>query len=263
MSNLFKRLFVTGAMAAMLTVAIPLFAAGVPTILSYQGFLTDSSSQPITGQKTITINLYSVPSGGTFFWSETQTVNVRNGNFAVALGNINPLNPTQFSSNVYVGLTLGSDSEMTPRQTLVSVPFAFNANNGVPQGVIVMWSGAINQIPSGWALCNGTAGTPDLRDRFVVGAGNTYIPGTTGGNTTINLQHGHIINDHTHSGTTGSSNSNKSRNEGSSSSFTLPETAHGHSFTTGGASDRGTSSSLSTAQDVRPPYYALAYIMKL
>jgi hypothetical protein len=261
MNNLFKCVFVTGAMAVMLTVAIPLFAAGVPTILSYQGFLTDSSSQPIMGQKTITIKLYSVPSGD-IFWSETQTVNVRNGNFAVALGKINPLNPNQFSSNVDVGLTLGSDSEMTPRQALASVPFAFNANNGVPQGVIVMWSGAINQIPNGWALCNGNSGTPDLRDRFIVGAGNNYIPGTTGGNATINLQHNHIINNHSHPGTTGGPSDVSSAQIGSGTP--KPDSNHTHNFTTGVASDRGTSSgTLSSAQDVRPPYYALAYIMKL
>jgi hypothetical protein len=40
----------------------------------------------------------------------------------------------------------------------------------IPSGVIVMWSGSIAIIPSGWALCNGSNGTPDLRDRFIVGA---------------------------------------------------------------------------------------------
>lgn len=44
-----------------------------------------------------------------------------------------------------------------------------------------MWSGAINNIPFGWLLCDGSNGTPDLRDRFIVGAGNTYGVGTTGG----------------------------------------------------------------------------------
>lgn len=43
-----------------------------------------------------------------------------------------------------------------------------------PSGVICMWSGATTAIPTGWALCNGSNGTPDLRDKFVVGAGSTY-----------------------------------------------------------------------------------------
>ena len=44
-----------------------------------------------------------------------------------------------------------------------------------------MWSGSIGAIPVGYYLCNGSNGTPDLRDRFVVGAGNTYAVGNTGG----------------------------------------------------------------------------------
>lgn len=64
-----------------------------------------------------------------------------------------------------------------------------------PVGGIIMWSGTIASIPSGWALCDGTSGTPDLRDRFIVGAGSTYSPGGTGGSlsktTTINGAHDH------------------------------------------------------------------------
>lgn len=52
----------------------------------------------------------------------------------------------------------------------------------VPAGIITMWSGSSNNIPTGWALCNGQNGTPDLRDKFLVGAGNTYQVGATGGN---------------------------------------------------------------------------------
>jgi hypothetical protein len=59
---------------------------------------------------------------------------------------------------------------MNPRQRITSAAYAIRAENGVPKGVIVMWSGTITNIPSGWALCDGTNGTPDLRDRFIVGA---------------------------------------------------------------------------------------------
>jgi hypothetical protein len=54
----------------------------------------------------------------------------------------------------------------------------------VPSGVIVMWSGTLANIPSGWALCDGTNGTPDLRDKFVMGVSAGQDPGTTGGSTT-------------------------------------------------------------------------------
>jgi hypothetical protein len=53
-----------------------------------------------------------------------------------------------------------------------------------PVGGIIMWSGSVASIPSGWALCNGSNGTPDLRNRFVVGAGSTYAVDATGGSTT-------------------------------------------------------------------------------
>ncbi len=57
----------------------------------------------------------------------------------------------------------------------------------VPIGFITWWSGFISGIPDGWTLCDGTQNTPDLRDKFVVGAQNTYIPGATGGT----VQHVH------------------------------------------------------------------------
>ena len=86
--------------------------------------------------------------------------------------------------------------------------------SGIPSGVIVIWSGAENAIPSGWVLCNGSNGTPDLRDRFVVGAGtgSSYSVGNEGGANTVSLteaqlaQHDHgsgnyntnNVNNHTH-----------------------------------------------------------------
>ena len=54
--------------------------------------------------------------------------------------------------------------------------------NVIPHGVILLWSGAANALPGGWVLCDGANGTPDLRGRFVVGAGGEdYAPGDTGG----------------------------------------------------------------------------------
>lgn len=61
----------------------------------------------------------------------------------------------------------------------------------VPIGMIIIWNGSVVTIPSGWQLCNGTNGTPDLRDRFVVGAGGSYAVGDIGGATSTNLLHSH------------------------------------------------------------------------
>lgn len=57
----------------------------------------------------------------------------------------------------------------------------------IPSGLISLWHGIESMIPTGWALCNGENGTPDLRDRFIVGAGNTYTVGDTGGENAVTL----------------------------------------------------------------------------
>jgi hypothetical protein len=90
-----------------------------------------------------------------------------------------------------------SGATMTGPLTLASNPSAslqaatkqYVDNIALPAGVIVMWSGVAATIPSGWSLCDGSNGTPDLRDRFIVGAGSTYSPGNTGGTTS----HSHTI----------------------------------------------------------------------
>ena len=77
---------------------------------------------------------------------------------------------------------------------------------GVPSGIIAVWSGSEGSIPSGWYLCNGSNGTPDLRNRFIVGAGSgsSYSVGNTGGSNTVTLStsqipaHSHTTNNHSH-----------------------------------------------------------------
>lgn len=92
-----------------------------------------------------------------------------------------------------------------------------STDNFVPSGAIMMWSGSIASIPAGWYLCDGTNGTPNLRDRFIVGAGSTYAVNATGGSADATLpSHTHNVvgntsgqsADHNHffSGTTGNNN---------------------------------------------------------
>lgn len=79
-----------------------------------------------------------------------------------------------------------------------------DAGGGMPTGVILMWSGAIVDIPSGWLLCDGTNGTPDLRNKFIVGAGDTYAVNVAGGEATHVLSsaempaHTHVQDSHNH-----------------------------------------------------------------
>lgn len=67
----------------------------------------------------------------------------------------------------------------------------------IPRGFIGMYSGAVAEIPGGWALCDGSNGTPDLRGRFVTGAGGSYAPGDAGGSADA------VVVAHDHGGSTG------------------------------------------------------------
>lgn len=88
----------------------------------------------------------------------------------------------------------------------------------IPSGLITMWSGASTAIPSGWLLCNGENGTPDLRNRFIVGAGDEYEVGATGGEKTHTLTTEEMPS-HTHTFT------------GKAHTHTFTGTAHKHTAT--------------------------------
>ena len=118
----------------------------------------------------------------------------------------------------------------------------------LPAGVIVMWSGSIASIPAGWALCNGAGGTPDLRDRFIVGAGSSYAVGATGGANTVTLDVSQIPS-HNHSGTTGNqSNDHTHGGSGTTSSVDINHT-HNGSGTTGGFSNDHTHSGTTASEN--------------
>lgn len=83
------------------------------------------------------------------------------------------------------------------KDTLVTDPSTWGGGQGasLPAGIIVMWAGLLANIPSGWALCDGQNGTPDLREKFVKGAAASQNPGDAGGA----LTHGHAAHlSHTH-----------------------------------------------------------------
>jgi hypothetical protein len=136
----------------------------------------------------------------------------------------------------------------------------------LPSGCIIMWSGAIGSIPSGFYLCDGTNGTPNLRDRFIVGAGNAYSVAQTGGSTDA------IVVTHTHTATvtdpghfhlesvsqTGGGTIGVSQNTNTGSTAATTQTQN--SFTGVSVTNASTGSSGTNAN--LPPYYALAYIMK-
>jgi len=140
-----------------------------------------------------------------------------------------------------------------------------------PAGVIVLWSGSIGSIPAGWVLCNGSNGTPDLRNRFIVGAGSTYAVDATGGSADA------IVVSHTHTATSvvtdpGHKHTFPTRRDftGSGNGFQSPYNELGDTNTrdtstvTTGITVATTNASAGTSGTNAnlPPYYALCYIMK-
>lgn len=174
--------------------------------------------------------------------------------------------------------------------------------SAVPTGMIMLWSGSTGSVPSGWRLCDGGGGTPNLRDKFIVGAGSTYSVNATGGSAdAIAVSHTHTASsnttgNHTHSlgGTTGGggSHSHPVTTAGQSSGYPIQiseaeiygtgQTNAGRKFSTDSVGNHthsvaGTANAagnhahtitvnaggVSGTGKNLPPYYALAYIMKI
>jgi hypothetical protein len=137
----------------------------------------------------------------------------------------------------------------------------------IPAGGIFLWSGSIGSIPAGYVLCNGSNGTPDLRDRFVVGAGSSYAVDATGGSANaIVVSHTHTATSavtdpgHTHSYASSTFNCNQNTGQvqaGVTATGTTASNTTGITVATtvATAGTSGTNANL-------PPYFALCYIMK-
>ncbi|CAB5212622.1 hypothetical protein UFOVP188_36 [uncultured Caudovirales phage] len=142
----------------------------------------------------------------------------------------------------------------------------------IPAGMISLWYGSIGSVPTGWYLCDGSNGTPDLRDRFIIGAGSSYSVGSTGGATTHTLTTTEMPS-HTHTATfTGNALPPHSHTGGFNLVSSVPAGSNlvaGTNPSTGSTS-AGTPSGTVTVDatgsgasfSILNPYYALAYVMK-
>lgn len=265
--------------------------ADVPNEIRYNGKLKEYRTE-ISGTRNINFKIYNSLTGGTAKWeSGTQNVVVSSGVFSVA---ISP-DIDWRDKDYYIELEVNG-KRLEPREKLTAMPYALHSNSTesaivkedaefsvivgnnkrfavnsygaktiignteyfmVPRGAIIIWSGTVNDIPTGWLLCDGNNGTPDLRAKFVLGAvtetGTKYSAGNTGG------EEEHIL--------------------------TIDEMPkHSHNYTNpligdgglGGGnhyfgeiymrpsinSDETTEEGSSQAHNNMPPYYALCYIMK-
>lgn len=143
----------------------------------------------------------------------------------------------------------------------------------IPTGGILLWSGSIGSIPSGYVLCNGNNGTPDLRDRFIVGAGSTYSVNATGGSADASVVA------HTHTATSASTVTDPGHLHTWGAVPSGVAASNSRSYREGGADGTQNTSTATTGITVAtsttvasagvagtnlnlPPYYALAYVMK-
>ena len=159
----------------------------------------------------------------------------------------------------------------------------------VPLGGIIMWYGSVASVPDGFSLCNGTTvngyATPNLQDRFVIGAGNSYAVNATGGSANATLvshthtadangDHNHTIDavgNHTHTYTRTSAPSGGQDQAGSGSGDAVNQSntntgsagGHTHTLQNAGSHAHTISTEGSSATNANlPPYYALCYIMR-
>jgi hypothetical protein len=138
--------------------------------------------------------------------------------------------------------------------------------NAFVAGMIMLWSGSSASIPSGWLLCDGSNSTPDLRNRFVVGATSTYAVNATGGSADA------IVVSHTHTATVTDpghnhlayieGGTNRSTSGGGLNGGSFSNNVHSTSSSTTGISVSNNTVGSSGTNANLPPYFALCYIMK-
>ena len=153
---------------------------------------------------------------------------------------------------------------------LENVPVTAGGFNLLPTGIIVMWNGTKSTVPAGWAMCDGTNNTPDLRDKFIVGSGKLYSTSDTGGYTTTSFtlatnnipphHHNYSYYDVISVNQNFASNFASSRDSGLLGGLQPPIPTTTCDVGTGNNCGPGTDP---VTVPILPPYYALCYIMKL
>ena len=212
-------------------------------------------------------------------WINTSDTNV--GSASNVGTNVNSTDADQFIT--FVGSSSGNNpirvdagikyNPSTNRLTAGSFAGDGSALTGVESfvtGMIILWYGDTGNVPTGFVLCDGNNSTPDLRDRFVIGAGNNFSAGSTGGNNSLTLteanlpSHRHFVvsND---LGGQNRTNSNVSANNQVRKGTGASNLFEGYNLASTGsdaASGRSSAVGSGTPIDNKPAYHALCYIMK-
>jgi|LSQX01.1.fsa_nt_gb microcystin-dependent protein len=144
------------------------------------------------------------------------------------------------------------------------------ADTHIPRGLIAMWSGPVSAIPAGWALCDGTNGTPNLKDRFIMGATTDATINKTGGQNEVTLTIEQMPR-HRHTGSTNTTGSHTHLYYWGEDQYLGASGMYGGRAQTSSTSSAGAHSHTVTTDYVgggqphenRPAFYTLAFIMKL
>ena len=209
-------------------------------------------------------------------WIDADTTSVAN---SVNVGvNLNSTDADQFVS--FFGANSGNqpnrvDSDFTynPSTNTLKVGNIVDSSGNASAfvtGMIILWYGDTSNIPGGWVLCNGQNSTPDLRNRFVIGAGDNFSAGDTGGNNLLTLteanlpSHRHFVVSNSLGGqnrTNSNVNANNQVRKGTGAG-NLYESYNLASTGSDAAAGRSSAVGSGTAFDNKPKYHALCYIMK-
>lgn len=224
-----------------------------------QGVLNDSGGAPVSATVSMIFRIYDVATGGTALWNETQSVPVSNGLFNVQLGSVQTMPLSVFMQDtLYLGIQVGADPEMTPRQRIVSGSYTYRAAHAekaaiveqtiVPVGSIIAWAKSLTGVPAlpaGWVECNGqTLSDPQspLNGQVI-----PNLNGASGGTQ-------RFLRGSTTSGTTGGSETHY---------HTVPACSHGN-MVSGSGNEEGVHANQTTNNiSTLPSYYEIVWIMKI
>jgi microcystin-dependent protein len=310
-----KTSFVRSVFVIAFMLLSALLFADVPNEIVYQGKLKEYG-QLVTATRNIQFKIFDTQTGGTQIGTTYGgNMPVTNGQFSYVLN----LSGVDWYQGNYWIETVVENKILSPREKLTASAYALHSRTSegiqkksgttidfnigtekkasiatdgtmsclvggtsyymVPRGAIIMWSGTIASIPSGWALCNGANGTPNLSDRFILSVANaSENPGAIGGSNLIYLSVAQLpSHSHTASCSTNGSHSHTAKMAygGGEGTYSVHNSAASSTFLgwLSGAKidDAGDhshtitidSSGSGNAVDIHPNYYKLAFIMKL